>query len=317
MDVDNTGAYCAVRNRLGDYSIWPAGQPLPRGWEAVGAAGSKADALATVRTLWTSLEGVVPQAQSSDEGNPSATAAAQSRWLVRPPTLTKPIRLYVFAHCGGSVGEFLRFRDELPDVELIGVQLPGRGPRLSEPNICELDELVRQIATHVEFEPPFAFFGHSGGALFAFETARALAELGRAEPEALMVSAYPAPHLPLVGVTVHDLPDDVLLAVLSGSFGGVAPEALADNGLADLVLPAFRADFQMCERYRFRHRGVDLTTRLLAIGGDADPVDRHTLGEWHRHTLGDFSVKMFSGGHFYFRDNAKPFLDYVSRELTC
>lgn len=152
--------------------------------------------------------------------------------------------------------------------------------------------------------------------MLAFETARALAELGKPEPHTLIVSAYPAPHLPLLGVTLHDLPDDALLSVICGSYGGVTPETLADKGLRDLVLPSFRADFQMCERYRYRDRAVDLTATLMAVGGDADSVDRRTLGEWHRHTVGDFSVKMFPGDHFYFRDNPKLLCDYISRELS-
>ncbi|RKH39255.1 thioesterase, partial [Corallococcus sp. AB050B] len=98
------------------------------------------------------------------------------------------MRLFCFPHSGGSVGEYVRWADLLPDLEVWGVQFPGRGARAEEAPFTRLNELVDALVRAVDFGASFAFFGHSLGALVAFETARRLRDLGRTPPDALFLS---------------------------------------------------------------------------------------------------------------------------------
>ena len=127
---------------------------------------------------------------------------------MRRPDAT--FRLYCFPHSGGSAGEFVRWADAMPEVEVLGIQLPGRGARLHEPSFTRMEPLVDAIVSEIDFRGPFAFFGHSLGAMVAYEVARKLRDTGRPQPEWIFASASPAPHLPRTDPPIHQLSDDEL-----------------------------------------------------------------------------------------------------------
>src|SRR5205823_943244 len=91
-------------------------------------------------------------------------------WLVcRQRRPEAAMRLYCLPHSGGSAGEYVRWSDGLPGVEVWGVQLPGRGQRVGEPPLTRMPALVAALVASVPFRPPFALFGHSLGGLVAYE----------------------------------------------------------------------------------------------------------------------------------------------------
>src|SRR6185369_9129448 len=97
-----------------------------------------------------------------------------------------------------------------PDIEVLGVQLPGRGSRFKEPLATELSPLLDALAleiTRLGEDAPFAFFGHSMGALIAFEVARELRRRGAPLPSHLFVSGHRAPGLPERDAPLHHLSD--------------------------------------------------------------------------------------------------------------
>jgi MbtH protein len=47
--------YRVVVNEEGQYSIWPVDGPALRGWQTVGAPGSRSGCLAEIETLWTDM----------------------------------------------------------------------------------------------------------------------------------------------------------------------------------------------------------------------------------------------------------------------
>ena len=118
-------------------------------------------------------------------------------WLLRRSRRpAAEYRLYCFPHAGGSPGGYLAWERRLPEVEVWGVLPPGRGKRFVEPPIGSVPTLVGRLLAEVEFRAPYLLFGHSLGALVAFETARALQAAGRPGPAALVVSAHRPPHRP-------------------------------------------------------------------------------------------------------------------------
>lgn len=226
-----------------------------------------------------------------------------SPWLacrVRRPYA--PVRLFCFPHSGGSAGEYLRWADQLTDIEVWGVQTPGRGARTDEPPFTQMQPLVDALVNEASFAGPFAFFGHSLGALTAFEVARALRDLGREPPGWLFLSACPSPELPRrVAAPTSHLDDDRLLDALTHVYGTMVEDLREDAELRDLILPGLRADLAMVESYRYAP-GAPLGCGMTLLGGAEDDTTRADLEPWRAHTSGPFDVQVFPGGHFYLRE---------------
>ncbi|MFF8643211.1 thioesterase II family protein [Streptomyces sp. NPDC015345] len=237
-----------------------------------------------------------------------------SPWLVRRRKRPEaPLRLYCFPHSGGSPGEYVRWSDALDDVEVWGIQAPGRGSRVTEQPATSIEEFVDGLLDTTEFTAPFVFFGHSLGGLTAFETARALRAAGRPMPEHLVLSAYPAPHLDHPRTPLHTLGDDALLDAVDRRYGGL-PAALRDDPeLVRLVLPAYRADFTIFETYRHEtQRPLDVPITVL---GGSDDIATPLLPEWRRHTTARFELRLLPGGHFYLRDRPEEFMHELRRTI--
>lgn len=221
-------------------------------------------------------------------------------------------RIYCFPHCGGSAGEYVRWGDQLPGLELSGVTLPGRGPRHREPPAASLSELATAIAHEVRFRPPYVLFGHSFGALLAYHVAHRLHDRDRPLPGLLILSAALPPHLPLDVPALSGLPDRVFLQRLAGRYGGVPAELSENPELAALVAPAYRADWAILERYT--DPGLPpLGIPMLVLGGNRDRYSSRQLGQWVRHTTAEFQLRLLPGGHFYFRENPGLVLDILER----
>jgi surfactin synthase thioesterase subunit len=212
-------------------------------------------------------------------------------------------------HGGGALQAYHPWSEILDDVELIGLDLPGRGARLMEPPYRSVLEVVEDLLEpyRAVVSRPCVLFGHSVGALIAFELARRLQARGLPGPVALVVSAHRAPHLPAEPRTAHRLSDDEILQQLR-RLGGTPAELLVHPELLALVLPALRADFEMHERYR-HVAGPPLEIPLVAFGGqDDDEVGLAGLRAWSRHGAAGFLCRVFPGDHFYVESQRHPLL---------
>lgn len=238
--------------------------------------------------------------------------AARSPWLVcRRKRPEARLRLYCFPHSGGSPGEYVRWAEDLPDVEVWGIQSPGRGSRIAEAPVTSIQEFTDGLVGTTEFVAPFVFFGHSLGGLTSFETARALRAAGRPMPERLVLSAYPAPHLAHPRSPLHTLRDDELLTAIDKRYGGLPDTLRQDPELVRLVVPAYRADFTIFETYKHDPQ-PPLDIPLSVLGGEND-ISTPLLPEWRQHTSADCTVQLIPGGHFYLREQPEEFMNVLRR----
>jgi medium-chain acyl-[acyl-carrier-protein] hydrolase len=238
-------------------------------------------------------------------------------WVYRHGSRSASFRLFCFPYAGGTAAVYRHWQNEFPDqVEVCAIELPGRRQRLREEPFRRLPELADAVIDGLagEMDLPFAFFGHSLGALVAFEVARRLAEAGGRQPQALFLSGAGAPHLPRARRTFWNLPQPELLAEVR-AYGGTPPDVLDDPAFLDVFLPILRADFELFETYS-HGGGARLGIPAYLYGGESDErVSAARLWAW-RDLADVVSVEMFHGGHFYLRDAHRSLTAAVGRELA-
>jgi len=242
-----------------------------------------------------------------------------SNWIrTFAPAPHAALRLFCFHYVGGSASAFRTWAQRLaPGVEVSAVQLPGRETRIREAPFTDLLALAERVAA--ELTPllngkPFAFFGHSMGALLAFEVTRELRRRGLPAPVHLFASSAAAPQNRM-GRTRHTLGDAELVEELR-RLGGTPEEVLQHEELLQLVLPLLRADFSVVDTYRYREE-EPLDVPLSAFGGrEDDGVTEAHLRDWQSQTRAPFALRLFPGGHFYLHAHEGEVAAEVGRTLT-
>ncbi|MER9281586.1 alpha/beta fold hydrolase [Mesorhizobium sp. M0522] len=234
-------------------------------------------------------------------------------------SLDPSYRIIVFPHGGGSIKSFHTWSAYLPeDVELICLDLPGRSKRSAEASIRSIDTLVPMVtqALREYNDRPFVFFGHSVGALVAYEIARSLEKAGRPSPFHVVVSAHKSADVPADEPPMYRYTDDKLTDVIR-ILGMVPKEALANEVLLqDFILPPLRADFELVETYD-RNLPTPLGAAITAMGGVHDEtVNANDLDEWRRLTTSRFARIMFDGDHFYTHSMTEKVVSSLLREVS-
>ena len=219
-------------------------------------------------------------------------------------------------HAGGGAAEYHAWSASLPaSVQICPILLPGRETRFSEPHYSDFDSLadvlVRELKPHLEI--PYAVFGHSMGALLAFDCVRRLLRAGSPAPLWLFVSGRRAPDCAPDPEPLHALPDPEFLDRLNRIYKGIPEELLDNPEILEVFLPTLRADVSVVESYRFEDT-APLDCPISAFAGEADSsVAWQQLLAWKGQTRRQFAAHIFPGGHFYPRE---PLLRSISATLN-
>jgi medium-chain acyl-[acyl-carrier-protein] hydrolase len=201
-------------------------------------------------------------------------------------------------------------------IELLAVQLPGREARLSERPYDRAGPLVTALADALQgvTEQPYALFGHSMGALLAFEFARELRRRGCALPRTLIGSARRAPTVPQTEPPLHRLPDERFVAEIMRRYGGIPSAILTEPELMALFLPVLKADFAVFETYEYCVE-PSLDCALAIYGGRDDPQTPQMAG-WAPLVTGPVRLRIFDGGHFYTGEQRQALADALTQDLS-
>jgi surfactin synthase thioesterase subunit/glycosyltransferase involved in cell wall biosynthesis len=227
--------------------------------------------------------------------------APASAWFPGIDAVPAP-RLFWFPHAGGGAASA-----QAVYPRCVPIRLPGRESRLAEAPFERMAPLVEALANAIEpyIAEPFAFFGHSMGAVVAFELARALRRRGLSLPRILIASAARAPQFRRNHVPPPAANDEELLASVD-----------IPRELAPAVLPALRADTTLYRHYVYAE-GTPLDCPMRAYGGADDPnIAPHHLEGWREQTTASFAVRLFPGGHFYPRQSADAFRQALEADLA-
>jgi surfactin synthase thioesterase subunit len=237
-------------------------------------------------------------------------------WIRRfKPTDTGYVRLVCFPHAGGSASYFnpvsARFS---PGVDVVALQYPGRQDRRNEPCVTDLGILADLITGELLTlsDKPTVFFGHSMGAMLAFETAWRLEQKGIGEPRALILSGRRAPST-VRDEAVHQRDDNGLIADLR-LLNGTDSALMHDDEILRMALYSLRGDLEAVETYV--DAGHRVSCPITVFTGDSDP--KTTVDEarqWRKHTDGTCRVRVFPGGHFFLDSHRVLINDEIAVEL--
>lgn len=247
------------------------------------------------------------------------TASATASWVA--PFKANPnakLRLFCFPYAGGGSLIYHSWRSMLPvPVDVCPVLLPGREGRLIEAPFTSSESLVKAMAQGLlpYLDKPFAFFGHSMGALLSYELASLLRRQYNLSPVRLLVSARSAPQVPNAWPPIHMLPDREFFDELH-EMNGTRKDVMENDELMQLMLPALRADFQICETYAYAEE-PPLACPISAFGGLRDPwVTRDMLDAWRSQTTASFTLRMFPGDHFFLNTAQSLLIRMLSQDLS-
>jgi surfactin synthase thioesterase subunit len=237
-----------------------------------------------------------------------------SRWLPFSDT-EGGLRLYCLPHAGGSASAFRPWIGRIPGVSVLPVQYPGRETRLRETPHHSVRDLAAELAEALladAQDAPYAVYGHSFGALTAFELLHVIRGLDGPLPVQLVVSGFAAPQ-------TEDFADDAVtdeeIIALLRELGGTPEQYLTDRRILKMIMPPLRADLTAKVAYRYMPR-PELDVPILAIGGTEDrQAELDSMRGWAAHTTGDFHLHPLAGGHFAVLEQPEETLEMIGRAL--
>lgn len=235
-----------------------------------------------------------------------------------PPPAEPELRLFLFHHAGGSSAVFEGWESRFPaQWDVCALDAPGRGAARSlkpRTTIEDLTEYFRDLLS-ARFDRPFAFFGHSMGAMVAYELARRLQAEGDAQPDWVGLSACRAPGQPAERGH-HELPNDELRDWLAAA-GGTDLPVLGHPLIWKMLEPLLRADLRVVDSWRPAANAAPLRGALSVFGAQDDRVLRHEkLSGWQPFAEHYVGSRLFHGGHFYLQRFANPVTRWIAADIS-
>lgn len=232
------------------------------------------------------------------------------------PNPSAVLRLFCFPYAGGAARTYRPWAQTLPlEIDVCALEVPGRGNRLREPPPTKISQAVDLIGKEIVslLDRPYAFFGHSMGAILGFEVARLLRRRAQQLPTHLFVSGHRAPQVPKTEPFTYNLPEVEFIEELH-RLNGTPVEVLEHPDMMRIMMPLLRADFESIQTYSYTHE-PPLDCPITVLGGLSDPdVSRETLEPWREQTTAAFNLKMFPGDHFFLHQEQTRILRVIAQE---
>jgi surfactin synthase thioesterase subunit len=223
------------------------------------------------------------------------------------------IKLYCLHFAGGNSYSFRPFKAKFPHfIEPIFLELPGRGLRLREPLLNDLEQAVKDLLPHFTTQEPYAIYGHSMGGLLAYQLTQQLMARKQNLPLYLLISGCRAPRFIPRKEARHLLSKAQFFNMLQ-ALGGLPKEILAHQELMEFFEPVLRADFQLIDTYHYHPSAVRLPMPVSILGGQQDKeVSYAELNHWQEECALPIRLHYWTGDHFFIFE--KP--DNIMEELT-
>lgn len=229
------------------------------------------------------------------------------------------IKLFCFPYAGGSAAIYNSWHKHIgAAIELIPVELTGRGRRIADPLYRDMDEMIDELFDFVHAQlntdAPYALFGHSMGAIAAYEIGRRTVHRGLNAPLHIFFSGRAAPDTDPREKQYHLMPEDQFRAELI-NLGGTPPEFFENEELMDLYLPMLKNDFKLAETAVWKSDGFQFASDITVFTGKQDELLAGKIEGWKRQTEGKCTIHYFEGGHFFLHQEYKEMIKLIRHEL--
>ena len=229
------------------------------------------------------------------------------------------LKVICLPYAGGNRYSYNKIRVYFKEsIELIILELPGRGKRISEPLMHNLDTIIRdlfgQISPHLD-NGPYFLYGHSMGGILGHELIHYLLARQLRIPSFFLVTGCIAPQFREARKKLHRLTDLELKRAL-GKLGGFPKEILASKELMDYLLPVLKADITALEKFTYEDKGR-YPVPVMAIAGDSEEISNVELESWGWETSADFQSTKFSGPHFFILDHFDKLAAIIKKRWQC
>lgn len=228
------------------------------------------------------------------------------------------IKLFCFPYAGGSATVFNKWRTYLnPDIQLVPLELAGRGARFKESFYQSITEAVNDLYDRMDFKTnlPYAVFGHSMGSILAYELCRKIAADNQKGPAHIFVSGMYPPHIKKERKILHKLPlaefkEEII------KIGGTPQEIFENQELMDFFVPILKADYKIYETYEFLPDDTKFDCGITAFNGLSDKPTFAEMLEWGKHTSDSSKLYQYEGGHFFIHNHTAAIVDVINKTLS-
>jgi medium-chain acyl-[acyl-carrier-protein] hydrolase len=229
------------------------------------------------------------------------------------------VKMFCLPYAGASAVIYNSWKRYLKDfIELVPVELSGRGSRSTEPFYETIEEAVTDIYGRIRNTiqgRDYALFGHSMGALLAYEICHKIREDKLRMPVHIFLSAKEPPHIKADDrILYHKIPHEKFVDEIM-KFGGTPEEFFERTELKEYFIPILKADFKLFEMYTYPEYEIKLLTDVTILYGENDDIEYRGIQEWDKHFEGDISYHLFKGGHFYYKNNLQQLMDIINQKL--
>jgi surfactin synthase thioesterase subunit len=227
--------------------------------------------------------------------------------------------LFCLPYAGGSETIYYKWKKHLhPSIQVVPMELKGRGKRFSEFCYESLEEAVDDIFGNIKdkiIDDDFAIYGHSMGSLLAYELYYKISELNLRKPKHIFFSGYKAPSIVRERENTYTLPNyDFMKKVME--LGGTPEELMNNQELLQIFLPIIRSDFKILETYNYEEREEKIQCDVSILNGKQDSINLEEILTWKNHVSRSFKVYNFEGNHFFINSNVENITSIINTTLV-
>lgn len=226
--------------------------------------------------------------------------------------------LFCLPYAGGSEAVYYKWKNYLhPSIQLVPIELKGRGKRIKEDFYQSLEEAVDDIFENIKesiMNNDYSIYGHSMGSLLAYGLYYKIDKMAMKRPEHIFFSGDKPPSIIIEKEKIYTLSNDDFIKKLM-ELGGTPEELMNNKSLLQIFIPIIRNDFKMYSQYKYKERDNKIECNVSIFNGNQDSITLEDIREWENHVQKEFKVYNFDGNHFFINTNVEKITSIINETL--